>query len=93
MPDNNPAATPFEFSADNNKLFRSAGYWMGIVGRLGVLFGVLFAVLYGSASTFRGWSSPRSASSAASGTSGRRPPSARSTSPRATTSSSPAPPK
>lgn len=46
MAPDSEASKPFEFSADHNKVFRSAGYWMGIMGRLGVLFGALACVAY-----------------------------------------------
>lgn len=35
----------FEFPAEHNRHFGAAGYWMGIMGRLGVLFGVLACML------------------------------------------------
>lgn len=47
MATDSTASKQFEFSADQNKMFQSAGYWMGIMGRLGVLFGVLGCVLFG----------------------------------------------
>lgn len=47
MATDSTAPKQFEFSAEHNKLFQSAGYWMGIMGRLGVLFGVLGCLLFG----------------------------------------------
>ncbi len=35
----------YEFSAAQNVEFKAASYWMGIMGRLGVLFSLLYALL------------------------------------------------
>lgn len=34
----------YEFSAEHNAQFKAAAYWMGIMGRLGILFGALFCL-------------------------------------------------
>jgi hypothetical protein len=38
-------ASQFEFSAEHNRHFQSAGYWMGIMGRLWILFGAVACLL------------------------------------------------
>lgn len=47
MSDSITQQTNYEFTPSQNVEFRSAAYWMGIVGRLAVLFGLLFCGLGG----------------------------------------------
>lgn len=44
MDTDSSTSSGYEFSAEHNAQFKAAAYWMGIMGRLGILFGALFCL-------------------------------------------------
>jgi Family of unknown function (DUF5362) len=44
MDTDSSTSSGYEFSAEHNAQFKAAAYWMGIMGRLGILFGALLCL-------------------------------------------------